>query len=134
MLKIEHLIIILLIIVIYFNASNNMEHYTTLWTDFSKANQNLINTQCTALSGNIAPNNRLISKNFGNFGIIGKYPSIPVCENCGIHFDCVNYPYTDVDDKNTNVCSKCNKNYNNMNPAYVYARTAGRPRVCKRLN
>ena len=140
MFKIEHLIILLLIIVVFFGTWDNKEHYSTLWTPFSKASQNLDNTQCTALSGEIAPNNRRVSKNFGNFGIIGKFPAIPVCDSCGLDFDCVNYAYIDVDDRNANVCRKCRKSvlYKNYNksaePLYVYARSAGRPRQSRRIH
>ena len=140
MFKIEHLIILLLIIVIFFNSYEVKEHYSTLWTPFSQSNQNLTNTQCTALSGEIAPNNRRVSKNFGNFSIFGKFPAIPVCDSCGLDFDCVNYAYTDVDDRNANVCRKCRKhvlykNYNKADePLYVYARSSGRPRQSRRIH
>jgi hypothetical protein len=144
MFKIEHLIILLLIVIVFYTSCENREHYTTVWTPFSKVSQNLDNTQCTsqsgALSGEIGPNNRHISKNFGNFGIIGKFPAIPLCNSCGLEFNCVNYPYTDADDKNMNVCRKCDphslsKNYNQIDkPLFVSARSAGRPRQCRQIN
>ncbi len=132
-------IIVLLIFVVFLSVNDNIkEHYTTLWTPASKANQNLVNTQCTAV--NMTPTNRTLPKNYGNFGIIGKFPAIPICDSCGLEFDCVNYAYTDVDDRNANVCRKCGKNvlYKNYNqldyPLRVFARSAGRPRQCRRLN
>jgi len=77
--------------------------------------------------------------NFGNFGIIGSFPAIPICNSCGLEFGCTGFPY-DSDDKNETVCRKCranslHKNYTNLNePIYVYARSAGRPRQCRRIN
>lgn len=143
----DYLIIVLLIILVFYRYfdKNIKEHYTTLWTPFSKANQTLDNTQCTAITSSSAtnpagPNNRRLPKNFGNFGIIGKFPAIPICDTCKLDFDCVNYAYTDVDDRNMNVCRKCKKNilYKNYNdlsePLHVYARSAGRPRQCRQLN
>ena len=142
---VDYLIIVLLLIIIFFKYFDTKEHYTTLWTPFSRASPILVNTQCTALSSGSAtnqatPNNRRLPKNFGNFGIIGKFPTMPICDSCGLEFDCVNYAYDNVDDKNMNVCRKCNKNslYKNYNdlskPLYVYARSAGRPRQCRQLN
>lgn len=139
------LIIIFLIVILFFNYFDQKEHYTTLWTPFSKASPTLDNTECTALNSNsvtnkAGPNNRRISKNFGNFGIIGKYPAIPVCDSCHLDFNCVGYAYDSVDDKNMNVCRKCKKNslYKNYNdlskPLFVYARSAGRPRQSRLIN
>ncbi len=141
MSSLNYIIIILVIVIALISYKDNIkEHYTTLWTPSSIASQNLDNTQCTAISGQIAPNNRRVSKNFGNFGITGKFPSIPICNSCGLSFDCSNYAYNDVDDKNANVCRKCNKhvlykNYNQLDePLYVYARSVGRPRQCRKIN
>lgn len=138
----DYMIIILLIIVItvkyYEYTAEQKENYTTLWTPFSMANATLDNTQCTAV--NIQPNNKPMPKNYGNFGIIGKFPTIPICDSCGLRYDCVNYDWSDVDDRNMNVCRKCKKNvlYKNYNdlsePLYVYARSAGRPRQSRKLN
>lgn len=135
---IETLIIILILIILAFHYKDNInEHYTTLWTPFSMAVQNLDNTECTSI--NIRPSNKEKLKNYGNFGIIGKYPAIPICDSCGLEFDCSNYGYNDTDDKNVNVCRKCNanalyKNYNQLcKPLYVYARSVGRPRQCRRI-
>lgn len=144
MTTIDYIIFILFIIIIiikyYENSSyyhETKEHYTTLLTPFSETNQNLVNTQCTAV--NINPNNKPKVKNYGNFGIIGKFPSIPICDSCRLEYNCSNYAYTNVDDRNINVCRKCNKNvlyknYNDLNkPLYVYARSAGRPRQCRNI-
>lgn len=135
----NYIIFLLLIVILIIKHYDGIkEHYTTLLTPFSYANQNLVNTQCTAL--NINPSNRKMLKNYGNFGIIGKFPAIPICDSCKLEFDCVNYAYTDVDDRNMNVCRKCKKNvlyknYNNLEePLYVYARSAGRPRQCRKIN
>lgn len=112
----------------------------TLQTGFTKASQDLSNTSCSAV--NFRSTNGLSTKstkNFGNFGIIGKFPAIPICDNCGLEFDCVNYNYNYRDDKHMNVCKKCDKNglgknYNDLHqPLYVYARSAGKPRQCKRI-
>ncbi len=135
----NYIIIGLIIIIIFISSRDNVkEHYTTLWTPFSLADQNLVNTQCTAV--NITPTNKKLLQNYGNFGIIGKFPAIPICDSCGLEFNCSGYAYNDVDDKNMNVCRKCNKNslyknYDQLNqPLYVYARSVGRPRQCRRLN
>jgi len=127
------ILIVIIIIIKYYENSNKVEHYTTLWTPFSNANQDIVNTQCTSV------NKKSLNKNFGDFGIIGKFPAIPICNSCQLDFDCVNYAYDDVDDRNMNVCRKCGdnvlyKNYNDMSkPLYVNARSAGRPRQCKRI-
>lgn len=146
MTPIDYLIIVLFIIIVSFKyLDDTKEHYTTLWTPFSRSSPNLVNTQCTALSSSsttnqTGPNNRRLPKNFGNFGIIGKYPSIPICDSCGLEFDCVGYEYDNVDDKNMNVCRKCkkdslDKNYNELDKSlYVYARSVGRPRQCRMIN
>ncbi|GAI82862.1 unnamed protein product [marine sediment metagenome] len=140
--SLDYLIIFLFVIVIaikyYEYTAGKKEHYTTLWTPFSTANTPLDNTQCTAM--NIKPNNKPMTKNYGNFGIIGKFPAIPICDSCHLDFDCVNYDWTDTDDRNANVCRKCKKNvlYKNYNdlsePLYVYARSVGRPRQSRKIN
>jgi hypothetical protein len=136
---INYIIILLLIIIIGLKYYDSIiENYTTLWTPSSCANQNLVNTQCTAM--NMNPSNRKLLQNYGNFGIIGKFPAIPICNSCNLEFDCVNYAYDDVDDRNVNVCRKCKKNvlYKNYNqldePLFVFARSAGRPRQCRKIN
>lgn len=135
MTNIDYAILILFIIVVLikFYEGSVEEGYTTLMTPFSKANQNIFNSQSTAV--NIKP-----IRNYGNFGIIGKFPAIPICNSCQLEFDCSNYDYDNVDDKNTNVCRKCGsnvlgKNYNQLDkPLYVFARSAGRPRQCRQIN
>lgn len=136
---VDYFIIILIIIFIFYYYSDNIkEHYTTSWTPFSMANQKLANTQCTAV--NINPANFRSLKNYGNFGIIGKFPAIPICDSCGLEFDCMEYPYKNIDEIGAaNVCRKCNphaldKNYNILSkPLYVFARATGRPRQCRRI-
>ncbi len=149
----DYIIIILFIIVVfikYYTAEQNeteTENYTTLWTPFSLSSSNvgLVNNQCIPHDGlspavNIQPNNKPQLKNYGNFGIIGKFPAIPICDSCGLDFGCVGYDWSDTDDKNMNVCRKCSrngiyKNYNDLSkPLYVNARSAGRPRQCRQLN
>ena len=71
--------------------------------------------------------------NFKNFTTNGVTPSYLRCPSCELQYDCSNYPY-DVDDKNTSVCTKCFEKISvNDNNYPVYAKAAGRPRVCKNL-
>jgi len=142
MSHIDYAIIILFVIVIiikyYEHSHNNQENYTTLWTPFSQADPNLFNSQGTA--ANISLGNSKPMRDFNNFGIIGKFPAIPICNSCKLDFDCVNYDYTDIDDKNANVCRRCGKNVLSKNygeldkPLFVYARSAGRPRQTRQIN
>lgn len=89
---------------------------------------------------NPKPANQPVLKNFSDFGTFGDFPPMPICDSCGLEFDCSNYSYQDVDDKNMNVCRKCKndlftKNYNDLSkPLYVYARSVGKPRQCRLLN
>ena len=71
--------------------------------------------------------------NFKNFGTNGITPPFLKCASCNLQFDCTNYPY-DVDDKNASVCTKCHEKVSLNNNNYpVYARAAGKPRVCRNL-
>ena len=71
--------------------------------------------------------------NFKNFTTNGITPSYLRCPSCELQYDCSNYPY-DVDDKNASVCTKCFEKISVNNNNYpVYAKAAGRPRVCKNL-
>jgi hypothetical protein len=82
-----------------------------------------------------------VTKNFSNFTKFGEYPSIPLCKNCKLDYDCVNYPY-DIDNNQTymNVCTRCqtplnSRTYNGLDePIIVAARSAGRPRVNRVIN
>ncbi len=81
-----------------------------------------------------------VSKNFSNFTKFGDYPSIPLCKNCKLDYDCVNYPY-DIDNNQTymNVCTRCKTNNSHImdetyEPIIVAARSAGRPRVSRAIN
>jgi len=71
--------------------------------------------------------------NFKNFGTNGITPPFLKCSSCNLQFDCSNYPY-EVDDKNATVCTTCYEKVSLNNNNYpVYARAAGKPRVCKNL-
>lgn len=71
--------------------------------------------------------------NFKNFGTNGITPPFIKCPSCALQYDCTNYPY-DVDDKNANVCTKCNEKVSLDNNNYpVYAKSVGKPRVCRNL-
>lgn len=126
-------IIVLFFVVLFFNFKDTVKEKYTNWSSFSQASPILANT------GNTAVNLwRSKPRNYGNFGIIGKFPAIPICDNCGLDFGCSNYAYP-VDDKNKNICRKCNqtgifKNYNQMDKKLrVFARSVGRPRQCRNI-
>jgi hypothetical protein len=71
--------------------------------------------------------------NFKNFGTNGITPPFLKCQSCNLQFDCSNFPY-EVDDKNVSVCNKCNENvYLDKNNLPVYAKSVGKPRVCRSL-
>jgi hypothetical protein len=73
------------------------------------------------------------SIDFKNFGTNGITPPFLKCASCNLQFDCTNFPH-DVDDKYTSVCTKCNENiYMNKNNMPIYAKSAGKPRVCRNL-
>jgi len=71
--------------------------------------------------------------NFKNFGTNGVTPPFIKCPSCKLQYDCSNYPY-DIDDNNMSVCTKCNEkiSFNDIN-LNVYAKSIGRPRICKKL-
>jgi hypothetical protein len=84
----------------------------------------------TSNAVNITTGSNLHFKNFGTNGIEPPYLK---CPSCNLQFDCSNYPY-DVDEKNANVCTKCYEKISlDNNNLPVYAKTVGRPRVCKKL-
>jgi len=71
--------------------------------------------------------------NFSNFGTNGITPPYVKCPSCNIQFDCANYPY-DMSDKNGNVCTTCfEKSFLDSNNMPVFAKAAGKPRVCRNL-
>ena len=78
-------------------------------------------------------------KNFGNFGKFGVIPMMQYCSECQLYDNCLTPDYRESD-KNMNVCQKCNNNLKNKNyhdfnkPIYVFAKSIGRPRKCKRIN
>ena len=68
-----------------------------------------------------------------NFGTNGVTPSFLRCPACDLQYDCSNFPY-DVDDKNMSVCTKCHEKVSLDNNNFpVYAKSVGKPRVCKNL-
>jgi len=71
--------------------------------------------------------------NFKNFGTNGVTPPFIKCPSCELQYDCSNFPY-DIDDNNMTVCTKCNEKilFNDINMK-VYAKSVGRPRICKNL-
>jgi hypothetical protein len=72
--------------------------------------------------------------NFKNFGTNGVTPPFLKCPSCNLQFDCSNFPY-EVDDKNVSVCNKCTeKVYLDKNNLPVYAKSVGKPRVCRSLS
>jgi hypothetical protein len=79
---------------------------------------------------NYSNNNNL---NFKNFGTNGITPPFLKCPSCELQYDCSNFPY-EIDDKNMSVCQKCyTKITMNSYNQPVYAKAAGKPRVCKNL-
>ena len=126
------LLFLVVIIVLSLFVSNNLllsENYTTEPIQPLR----LVNNFKGALYNNS------MNSNYGNFGIIGDYPAIPVSNNCQLDFNCTNFPYTS-DDKNVSVCRRCNgsifKNYNikGYEPLEVYARATGKPRQSRNIN
>lgn len=73
------------------------------------------------------------NREFGNFGTIGKFPAIPLCDQSHLGTNCPNYTFTGQQ----NVChvsSNRNVNYDDLSrPIYVNARSAGRPRQCRQI-
>ena len=82
-------------------------------------------------SNSININNKNL--NFKNFGTSGQTPPYLKCPSCNLQFQCSDYPY-EVDDKNQNVCHNCYEKitYDNNNFP-VYAKSVGKPRVCRNL-
>ena len=79
---------------------------------------------------NINSNQNLHFKNFTTNGIT---PPFVKCPSCNLQFDCSNYPY-DVDDKNATTCTRCSDKVSlDNNNLPVYAKSVGKPRVCKNL-
>jgi len=72
-------------------------------------------------------------RGFNNFGTIGKFPAIPLCDQCHLGTNCPNYTFTGQQ----NVCTACanrNVNYDDLSrPLFVQARSAGRPRQCRQI-
>lgn len=71
--------------------------------------------------------------NFKNFSTDSITPPYLKCSTCKLDFNCADFPY-EVDDKHKNVCHKCNEKLCNNNYNFpIYAKEAGRPRVCRNL-
>jgi len=71
--------------------------------------------------------------NFSNFATSGITPSYVKCPSCVLQYDCTNFP-DEVDDKNVSTCTKCFENIQvDDNNFPVYAKSVGKPRVCKNL-
>lgn len=68
--------------------------------------------------------------NFKNFTTDSQTPPYLKCSLCKLDFDCVDYPF-ETDNNHQNVCHKCNNNVCMNN--FVYAKSAGKPRVCRSL-
>ena len=146
---IDYLIVAIFVLIIFLLYKDQnllmMEKYTTFETEFSKADQTTINdVENNGMPTSYMPtrympaSSKNRSSNFGNFGIIGAFPAIPICDSCGLEFGCAVYPY-ESDDHNETVCRKCsgsglNKNYSDLSkPINVYARSAGKPRQCRQI-
>mgnify|MGYP000884379347 FL=1 len=79
---------------------------------------------------NINSNKNLNFKNFTTNGITPPYLK---CPSCSLQYQCSDYPYN-VDEKNENVCHSCNEKISyNSNNFPVYAKSVGKPRVCRDL-
>lgn len=79
---------------------------------------------------NLSPNKNL---NFKNFGTNGITPPFLKCPSCNLQYQCSDYPY-DIDEKHGNVCHKCFEKVSfNNNNLPVYAKSVGRPRICRDL-
>lgn len=143
-----YIIIVLVIIVIFldhhvktqepFNPTTKYEQKLNdiQVFDHSDANSQPYNRSKSAMNTHMAKG--IHPRNFRDFGIIGKIMPDPVVDSCYLDFGCTNYVY-DADEKNENVCRRCNtnainKNYNELDrPLYVMARSAGRPRVPRQV-
>ena len=136
---INYLIVVLFLIILLldFTDKKNIQEHYTVERPFGSASPNAYNRSQSAININAVNKPKL--KNFGNFNIIGKFPTIPIEESCYLDFDSTNFPY-DIDEKNQSVSRKCNpnainKNYNDLSmPLYVMSRTAGRPRQIRQIN
>lgn len=85
------------------------------------------------ISNTINYNNK--NMNFRNFGISHDAPPFLKCPSCNLQFQCTDNPHDiNTDNKNENVCHNCfeKTSYNSLNFP-VYAKSVGKPRVCRNL-
>jgi len=73
------------------------------------------------------------SKGFGNFGKFGFVPMMQNCSKCQLNDNCSNFDYNKSDTNTMNVCQSCDMNQGKNYPYYVSAKSAGRPRQCRRI-
>ena len=73
------------------------------------------------------------NKGFGNFGKFGVIPMMQSCSKCQLNDNCSNFDYNKSDTQVMNVCQSCDINTCLDAPYYVSARSAGRPRQCRRI-
>lgn len=126
------ILFILLLFTIYYFKNIKENYITPFVPNESDANLPAANTELSAV------NFQMFDGNFANFGKIGEIPAIPICNSCGLEFNCSVFPYDSSDNKET-VCQRCDptsiyKNYDlNGDNIYVYARSVGRPRQCRNI-
>ena len=108
---------------------------TSLPIYYEENKLNVFNPTATQNAMNFTTSSAFPPKlNFSDFTTSGVVPSFTKCPSCELQFDCSNYPYNSPNDKNASVCTKCNtKNFVDDNNYPVFARSVGRPRVCKNL-
>lgn len=127
------LILFLMILVLDYSDKyyKNKEHFNSTIPPYYEENRLYVYEPPYSTNAvNINSNQNL---NFKNFGTNGITPPFVKCPSCNLQFDCSNYPY-DVDDKNSSVCTRCTDKISlNDNNYPVYAKSVGKPRVCKNL-
>jgi hypothetical protein len=120
----------------YFKKKDNKENFSNNSTENKIPpyfEENRLYTYEPPYTTNAINFNSSRNLDFKNFGTNGITPPFVKCASCNLQFDCTNFPH-DVDDKNTSVCTKCNENiYMDKNNMKIYARSAGKPRVCREL-
>ena len=74
---------------------------------------------------------------FQNFTTNGIAPPYIKCPACSLQYGCSNYPFLNEDDnknENKGVCTQCGEKIcMDKNNSFVYARSVGRPRGCKKI-
>lgn len=128
-------IIILFLVILYLDycekkykkeGFTNKEQMTNYYEENKLHVSNPVNT-----SSSINFNNKNL--NFKNFSTDSANPPYLKCSLCKLDFNCVDYPYQ-VDNLNENVCHKCTNNVSSTKMNFpVYAKSVGRPRICRNL-